>query len=961
VKYIDKTSDGTALSGQIIEGKLWDEITGLSHRRERVQFVNQHRDLLQHEVVSDLTALVPRLVRMDTSKALRVAEITIIIAACLHNPESLAQSFRAKANALYALGRNRAAIDLHRKALTLFRSVDNPEQIARTLSSSIQPLILCGHYDLALAAAREAQSIFARQGNLWRLARVELNLGNIYDRQDRVEDALKCYEQAYGYLAPREDEDPEGVASALHNMAVSYVRLNDFRRAMTTYQKARHFALTHDMPSLVGQADYNIARLHYLRGDYHIALSMLRVARDKCSATGNAYHVALCHLDLSEIYLEFNMSTEAAEAAGQAIGGFRKLGMRYEWAKAVVNVGIAMGQQEDIARALRLFRRARRMFESEKNQVFPSIIDLYRATVLVHLGRRSEARGLCTAAMKTFRRLKLRNKTIECHLLLACLCLNSDDLPGAEKHCTSALSSLTRVESPVLACQANTLLGKIHASAGKESRSYKAYGRARRSLEQLRSGIRAEELKIAFLKDRVQVYEALVAYCLQHPRRPRGTIEAFGYIEEAKSRSLMDVLSPTRCSPQLISPPNTAHAIRMRELREELNWYFHNIEVARLHPSSRDELRTLQAELQRRERELLGLCRENPQDYEDAPRWSTALTVDQIRQALPADSIILEYYQVQDRMAAILISHEQLEIVPLANLSEITPLMQGLEFQLSKLRLGAAYTKAFASILLTSIQTHLGHLYQTLIQPIRRRMRAVHLVIAPHGILHRLPFQALFNGQDYLIDEFTISYAPSASTYALCQTRHTEKNCKSLILGIPDRAAPFVQEEATAIASCLPNAELLLGTDATADSLRKIGRQSRFIHIATHGFFRRESPMFSGIRLGDSYLSLHDLYQLELPAELIALSGCSTGLNVVAAGDELLGLARGLIHAGAETSLLTLWDIQDHTAAQLMTLFYRQLVRGSPKPVALQHAMQQVRSECPHPYHWAPFILVGKG
>jgi len=227
--------------------------------------------------------------------------------------------------------------------------------------------------------------------------------------------------------------------------------------------------------------------------------------------------------------------------------------------------------------------------------------------------------------------------------------------------------------------------------------------------------------------------------------------------------------------------------------------------------------------------------------------------------------------------------------------------------------------------------------------------------------LHRLPFQALFNGQEYLIDEFTISYAPSASTYALCQARYTQRNGKSLILGIPDRAAPFVQEEVTAIAACLPNAELLLGIDATADRLREIGRQSRFIHIATHGYFRRDSPMFSGIKLGGSYLSLYDLYQLELPAELIALSGCSTGLNVVAAGDELLGLARGLIHAGAETSLLTLWDIQDHSAAQLMTSFYRQLVCGRTKADALQQAMQQVRSEYPHPYHWAPFILMGKG
>ena len=119
--------------------------------------------------------------------------------------------------------------------------------------------------------------------------------------------------------------------------------------------------------------------------------------------------------------------------------------------------------------------------------------------------------------------------------------------------------------------------------------------------------------------------------------------------------------------------------------------------------------------------------------------------------------------------------------------------------------------------------------------------------------------------------------------------------------------------------------------------------------------------MFSGIKLGDSYLSLYDLYQLKLPAELVALSGCSTGLHVVAAGDELLGLARGLLHAGAETSMLTLWDVQDQSSAQLMKFFYTNLARGGGKALALQQAMQQLKSELPHPYYWAPFILVGKG
>jgi CHAT domain-containing protein len=182
-----------------------------------------------------------------------------------------------------------------------------------------------------------------------------------------------------------------------------------------------------------------------------------------------------------------------------------------------------------------------------------------------------------------------------------------------------------------------------------------------------------------------------------------------------------------------------------------------------------------------------------------------------------------------------------------------------------------------------------------------------------------------------------------------------------LILGIPDKAVPFVREEVQSVAACLPEPDLFLGASATADVLRQKGQNSRFIHIATHGYFRQDNAMFSGIRFGDSYLSLYDLYQLKLPAELVALSGCSTGLNVVAAGDELLGLARGLMHAGAATSLLTLWDVQDRCSAELMKCFYSYLAAGRSKARALQQAMKQVKSEYPHPYYWAPFVLVGKG
>ena len=177
-------------------------------------------------------------------------------------------------------------------------------------------------------------------------------------------------------------------------------------------------------------------------------------------------------------------------------------------------------------------------------------------------------------------------------------------------------------------------------------------------------------------------------------------------------------------------------------------------------------------------------------------------------------------------------------------------------------------------------------------------------IIAPHGVLHYVPFHALFDGKKYLTDSFTISYAPSASIYSFCHRRKSTASGPPLVLGVPDLRAPSIHEEVQSAARALSGATLVLGAEAGEEALRTKGVESRLIHIATHGTFRQDNPMFSGIRLGTSYLNLYDLYQLKLEAELVTLSGCATGLNVVAAGDELLGLIRGLLHAGARSSSL---------------------------------------------------------
>jgi CHAT domain-containing protein len=243
---------------------------------------------------------------------------------------------------------------------------------------------------------------------------------------------------------------------------------------------------------------------------------------------------------------------------------------------------------------------------------------------------------------------------------------------------------------------------------------------------------------------------------------------------------------------------------------------------------------------------------------------------------------------------------------------------------------------------------------------LRAHLQAKHLIFVPHGPLHFLPFHALKNGDSYLCDTHTISYAPSATVFALCQGKSPSDMSASLIMGIPDERAPHILAEVQSVAAILPQAELFLGAQATSDALRKKGAQSALVHIATHGTYRQDNPMFSGIRLGDGYLNLYDLYQMRLSARHVTLSGCATGMNFVAAGDELLGLQRGLFCAGAASLLLSLWDVHDLSTAELMQAFYKGYMESGNMAVSLQSAMKLLRQKNPHPYFWAPFVLVGQ-
>jgi CHAT domain-containing protein len=509
--------------------------------------------------------------------------------------------------------------------------------------------------------------------------------------------------------------------------------------------------------------------------------------------------------------------------------------------------------------------------------------------------------------------------------------------------------------------QAHSTLGLIREAQGDRGRAYEAFQKADRSLDQLRSQLQGDDIKVAFLEDKQTVYESLVSLCLT--REPTvGQLEAaFGYIEKAKSRGLADLIAfrAGSLAPRVAGKATEA----VHRLRQELNWHHRQSELeeirsdkrsARHIEASRQRARALERQLSRSLDEL----RQTDEEF-SALQSGASVGLEEIRSSLASDTILLEYYQARGQTYVCVVGRDRLDVVPLGPIAQVRSLLRLLQFQLAKFRLGPDYVGAFAEQMQAATAMHLRGLHAALIAPIRDQLQAAHLVVVPHDVLHFLPFPALFDGERFLIDEFTISYAPSSSVYRLCRTKQAVSSGGSLIMGVPDSLTPFIVDEVQAVASVLPDPHVFLGAEATAGQLHSHGMESRFVHIATHGMFRRDNPMFSSIRLGDGPLSVYDLYELRLSAELVTLSGCGTGLSVVVGGDEQLGLVRGLLYAGARGVLLTLWDAYDSSTADFMKVFYGHLQDGWSKARAAQEGMRQIRERHPHPFYWAPFALLG--
>lgn len=491
------------------------------------------------------------------------------------------------------------------------------------------------------------------------------------------------------------------------------------------------------------------------------------------------------------------------------------------------------------------------------------------------------------------------------------------------------------------------------------------------ALDELKPTFKSEADKLFLIKDAFPLFEsgAAAAYALYTKTKNEKYIDrAFRYSEKSKAVLLLEALLNAQATEFAKVPEQLLE--KERQLKSEIA----HIEKQRdnhreTSTASEDELFALKNEY----RNLVRSIETKYPSYYDLKYDTGIASTDQLQELLASDEQLLSYFYGNDAIYAIAIDKNAKQI-------ERIPVDSSLMTQITKIY--GLLTDPQSDVQVLASATHT--LYTELVAPVIRLKDKKKLIIIADGLLNYIPFGAMNtskNGISYLVEDYAISYANSATL--LGQLRKRRPKNHSILAFAPDfdAASDQIQDKGIKLLP-LPNnkkevEQILTSFDGRSfvdgnASLQNFKTQlSNFgiLHLATHAIFDDSAPEYSYLAFspkkeGADLLYVRDLYNLELDADLVTLSACESGVGELRRGEGSLSLARGFFYSGASSISSTLWKITDASSTKLMDGFYNNLSQGDAKDLALQRSQVDFlnanrQNALSHPYYWSGFVISG--
>lgn len=752
----------------------------------------------------------------------------------------------------------------------------------------------------------------------------------------------------------RELGEPVREGYLWNNLAGAWTFMGDPGRAIEAYGRA--LALVPEDDRFFDRILAGLAAAHKGRAEFARAESLYLRAREINARTGDRYTAGIIHDGLGGLYGSTGRYREALAEYAAALESTRATGARaaegftLEHMAAVrVRLGDPAGARADAEAALAIQRETGD--RSGEAGALARLADLALAA-----GDPGRAIRLHSEALVVARESGLTGREAEAGAGLAAALLAGGRAPAALVAADAALASARSTGNPDLTARAGHRRAAALRVLGRPVEARAELEAAIAGIEGVRAALSADLAKVGFLEDRMEPFHALVDL-LAESGEPLAALEV---AERARARALADLLAGR------IEPAGEAGAALARVRRAEVE----TRSAPGAAPPVDGELLALRggASLDAAVAELRGV------DDELASLVAAhALSGPEIvAYARGSGTTLVEYLATENSLHAWVVTPDG------SVRAHREPVGRG-EVRRMVERIRRTWEEALAAGLPAGSEAadDLAELHARAVAPIEPWLPddpAAVVLVVPHDALLLVPFAALADADGRpLVERHALATAPSITVLArLAGRARSPRPLEWLALGdpVPPPEAglgriPWTAREVERAAGRFQGnvRRVLTGAAASEAAFRALAPTARVVHLAAHGVISDWEPLGSAILLApgeghDGWLRATEVFGLALDADLVVLSGCSTGLGKLS-GEGLLGLSRAFLYAGASELLVSLWDVSDRATAELMDAFYAARATSLSDPVALRAAQMALRERYGHPYLWAGFTLVG--
>jgi CHAT domain-containing protein len=855
----------------------------------------------------------------------------------------------AEGLALLAEGELPAALARLQAAQGRWLALAQPLHAAQVQVAQLVALSLMGRFDEAVASGAEASTVLVAHDDVLAAAKLAINLGSLEMQRDRYNEAARHYKQA-GVLAARVGARQYSIMADI-GLADALADAGHSDEARLVYERASMRAQVHGLALQSAQATRGRALLELSVGRVRDGLAGLVRAREASEDCGTEHDRLEVEKYLADAYLSLRLLPEAMALYDMLLPRLRAQAgeSTLPWVLLQLANAQALSGKWELAR--RYLDDASAQWRKQGNSLGLAWAGLAQAELLLAEGEPLAAENAAKAVVDPEGTPPVLAR--RARLVLAACARRRGDPAGALQQLEALQVEISSL--PLLQLQARCWheQGLALATLGQAAEAAVAYEQAIACFEDLRAALPGDDLQQAVLADHLGPYVERLSHALAC--EPAEAV--LHWQDRYRARVLSERLEHAAPPAPVAGPDQEDTAERHLRLR-----WLQQQRQRRIQDGEGDLPAALQAETTRLERELLETARRRRVLAATAGVASPSrLDLARLQQRLRPERALVEYGVVGDELFAVVVTASRVEVArSLARWPLVEEALRQLRFQLETLRGDPQALLPHMPLLLERARRRLQQLHGWLLAPLERALAGVdEWVIVPHGALHALPFAALHDGQGWLNERVSVRMAASAAVAALPPRPAAQAGAGALVAGDTSSLAHVAREVET-VAASVERPACLMGPALQVDATARAASQADLVHLACHGEFRADNAQFSALHLADGAWTAMQIAESPVPARLVVMSACDTGLAERLAGDESVGLVRAFLLAGAHEVVASLWAVDDAATADFMRFFYRAWADGrGDTAAALRTARRQARALRPHPFHWGAFVLHG--